>query len=182
MLRYIFAGAALGALILAGCGGGYSGGGTSYTPTNAPSTTPTSNPTSASTPASTPQQATVAGSTAFVSSSNSFTLYVFAADTNGVSNCTTASGCTGVWPPYTAPAGTTAPSGTSFTLITRTDGSLQWAYNGAPLYTYVGDSASGQSNGNGITEFGAIWSVARPSGATASPAPTSTAYSVIRHQ
>ena len=167
MLRYIIASAALGALILAGCGGGYSGGSSSgYTP---PSSTPT--PAPISTPASTPQEMTVGGSMAFVDSSNQHTLYVFGADTSGVSNCTVASGCTGIWPPYTAPAGTSA-TGTGFTLITRSDGSLQWAANGSPLYTYSGDSASAQTNGQGITSFGGTWSVGRPATSpTASPGP-----------
>jgi predicted lipoprotein with Yx(FWY)xxD motif len=159
-------------LALAACGGG--GGGSPSVPAPSRTSAPTAAPTSSSTaPASMPQTATVAGSAAFISSSNQHTLYVFGADTSGVSNCTAASGCTGVWPPYTAPAGTVAPSGTGFSIITRSDGSLQWAYNGAPLYEYVGDSAAGQNNGNGLTEFGGLWSTGRPAASVTTPAPTS---------
>lgn len=143
-------------------GGGSSGGGGSYSP-------PGSGPTSPSQPASMPQTATVGSGQAFVSASNQHTLYTFGADKAGVSNCTTASGCTGIWPPYTAPGGTTAPSGTNFGLITRSDGTLQWTYLGFPLYTYSGDSGPDQGNGQGINSFGGIWGVARPQGSTAPP-------------
>jgi len=156
MVRFSLVSAVCAALLLAGCGGGSSGGGGGVTPG-----TGGGGGTNPSAPPSTPQQASVSGSMAFVGQ-NGHTLYVFSADKSGVSNCSSTNGCTGVWPPYTAPAGTTA-GGTSFTLITRSDGSLQWAYNGAPLYDYSGDSASAQSNGNGITSFGGTWSVGRPS-------------------
>ena len=151
---------------LAACGGGGGGGGVSPSVTTPPAS---SNPQPSNNPASTPQQAQVAGSMAFVTS-NGMTLYVFGADTANTSNCTSGSGCTGVWPPYTAPAGTVAPAG--FGLITRSDGSLQWTINGSPVYTYVGDSAAGSDKGNGLTEFGGLWTTARPTGA--SPGPTNS--------
>jgi hypothetical protein len=66
---------------------------------------------------------------------------------------------------------------TGFSILTRTDGSLQWAYNGMPLYNYAGDSAKGQGNGEGINSFGGVWHVSRPNG-TASPAPTTAPSSI----
>lgn len=162
--------AAVSVLTFAACGGGGgSTGGGGLPPSTAPTTAPTAAPT---TPASMPQTATVGSGPAFVSSSNQHSLYTFAADSAGVSNCSAASGCTGIWPPYTAPAGTTAPSGSGFGIITRSDGSLQWTYQNFPLYMYSGDSAAGQSNGQGITSFGGVWGVARP--ASSSPGPTSS--------
>ena len=160
---------ALVALGVAACGGGGGGGGTSYT---APTAAPTNN-----TPASQPATGQVtAGSstfTSFVSSSNQHTLYTFGADSANTSNCTTASGCTGIWPPYTAPAGTSASSlGAGFGLITRSDGSLQYTYQNYPMYVYSGDSASGTANGQGITSYGGTWDAAQPAGA--SPGPTSS--------
>ena len=125
-----------------------------------------------------PQLATVGSAQAYVSSSNQHTLYTFAADKADTSNCMDATGCTGLWPPYTAPAGTVAPSGSGFGVITRSDdGKLQWTYQHIPLYNYAGDSAAGQDNGQGINSFGGIWGTARP--ATASPGPTSSPSSCV---
>jgi predicted lipoprotein with Yx(FWY)xxD motif len=169
MQRAPFLAASAIALTLTACGGG--GGGSS-----GPGPMPTTAPTAQSTPASTPQEATVAGSTAFVGS-NGHTLYVFSADTANVSNCNASNQCSTFWPPYAAPAGTVAPSGTNFGIITRSDGTLQWTYNTAPLYEYSGDTAAGQDNGQGLNEYGGIWTTERPSSsATASPAPSSSPY------
>lgn len=172
MKRSVFAAcAALSLLTFAACGGG----GTSSSPGGggvAPTTAPTSAP-----PASMPQTATVGSGPAFVSSSNQHALYTFGADAAGVSNCTASSGCTGIWPPYTAPPGTTAPSGTGFGIITRSDGTLQWTYQNFPLYNYSGDTAADQGNGQGINSFGGIWGVARP--AASSPGPTSSPSSCV---
>jgi predicted lipoprotein with Yx(FWY)xxD motif len=45
----------------------------------------------------------------------------------------------------------------SFATLTRSNGSAQVTYNGHPLYTYVGDSAPGQANGNHIRLNGGWW-------------------------
>jgi predicted lipoprotein with Yx(FWY)xxD motif len=45
------------------------------------------------------------------------------------------------------------------TTLTRADGTKQLEYNGHPLYTFKGDSAAGQANGEGSTAFGAYWYV-----------------------
>lgn len=160
---------AIAALALTACGGGgagssYGGGGGGGT-TTPPVTAPASQPALGT--------ATISGQSkqTYTSSSNGHTLYTFGADTSGVSNCTSASGCTAAWPPYTAPAGTSASTlGAGFSLITRSDGSLQYAYQGWALYTYAGDSASGQANGQGLTQFGGTWAAAQPaSGGTTNP-------------
>ncbi len=109
--------------------------------------------------------------TAVWTGQNGHTLYLFSADTANTSNCTSSNGCTGVWPPYSAPAGTTAPSGSGFGIITRGDGTLQWTLGTQPLYEYSGDSASGTINGNGITSFGGTWSDAVDSAPASTPTP-----------
>jgi hypothetical protein len=48
--------------------------------------------------------------------------------------------------------------------ITRSDGSKQVTYSGHPLYSFSGDSGSGQVNGEGIASFGGTWYVLATSG------------------
>jgi len=100
------------------------------------------------------------------------TLYVFTVDTPDHSNCS--GGCATAWPPAMA-SSATLPPGTAGTLslITRDDGSQQLDYNGAPLYTYSGDKAPGDTNGQGV---GGNWFVAKVGGAAAAaPAPAPAA-------
>lgn len=87
------------------------------------------------------------------------TLYTFKPDRPGVSTCN--GGCADAWPPLygaTAPAGPAGAPG-KVTIITRSDGSTQVAYDGAPLYTYAGDGKAGDANGQGS---GGAWFVAAP--------------------
>ena len=42
-------------------------------------------------------------------------------------------------------------------MLTRLDGSVQAAYDGHPLYTYVGDTAPGQASGNNVNLNGGLW-------------------------
>jgi hypothetical protein len=46
----------------------------------------------------------------------------------------------------------------------RSDGSMQVTYNGHPLYYYEGDTAAGQTTGQGSNGFGAKWWLVTPSG------------------
>ncbi len=91
-----------------------------------------------------------------------YTLYWFAPDTSGKSTCYGT--CATYWPPVTgtpvAGAGVTGKVGT----IKRTGGATQVTYEGHPLYTYIGDSAPGQSTGNDINLNGGLWFETRASG------------------
>ena len=149
-------------LALAGCGGGSSSTSPRVpNPPNAPGTQPATSvlPTT-----------TLNGAPGFTTT-NAFTVYTFDADTQAdVSACATISGCTAIWPPVTPPSGTMASPWSSFT---RPDGKTQLSYGGKPLYTYAGDSAPGQTNGDNLLQFGALWHIARPqSGSTSEPTPT----------
>ncbi len=83
-----------------------------------------------------------------------FTLYNFAPDPPGKSVCN--GGCAAYWPPVGGPVSAPGISGT-FSVITRSDGSKQEAWNGHPLYTYIGDSKPGQASGNNVNLNGGVW-------------------------
>jgi Secreted repeat of unknown function len=46
----------------------------------------------------------------------------------------------------------------------RADGKPQVTYNGHPLYLYEGDQKPGDTNGQGLTAFGAAWYALSPAG------------------
>jgi predicted lipoprotein with Yx(FWY)xxD motif len=98
--------------------------------------------------------ATIGGATVLTNATGK-TLYWFAPDTPSKSVCN--GSCAGYWPPVAGPV--TAGPGVHGTLgtIKRADGSVQETYNGHPLYTYVGDSAPGQANGNNLNLNGGLW-------------------------
>jgi len=83
--------------------------------------------------------------------SQGMTLYRYTPDTAGKSTCY--GGCAQVWPPLLVPGATspTAGDGVEGMLgtTTRTDGTRQVTFNGWPLYTFTGDSAPGEVNGQG---------------------------------
>jgi predicted lipoprotein with Yx(FWY)xxD motif len=81
-----------------------------------------------------------------VSTSSGMTLYTYDKDPVGQSACYRE--CAQNWPPYLA-NGTYKPFG-KMTIVPRTDGTLQWAYDGHPLYTFVQDKAPGEIKGNGF--------------------------------
>jgi predicted lipoprotein with Yx(FWY)xxD motif len=83
------------------------------------------------------------------------TLYWFAPDTATKSACSGT--CTSYWPPVKGPA-TAGPGVTGkLATITRSGGSVQATYDGHPLYTYVGDGAPGQANGDELNLNGGLW-------------------------
>jgi predicted lipoprotein with Yx(FWY)xxD motif len=84
------------------------------------------------------------------------TLYTFAKDAPGKSACS--GNCAKNWPPLAAPADA-KPMG-DWTIVTRDDGSTQWAYKGQPLYGWVKDSKPGETTGDGVG--GGSWRVAVP--------------------
>jgi predicted lipoprotein with Yx(FWY)xxD motif len=80
------------------------------------------------------------------------TLYTFDKDETGKSNCY--DDCAVNWPPLTAAEGST-PEG-EWTVIERTDGTSQWAYEGKPVYLWIKDMKPGDTTGDGV---GGVWHV-----------------------
>jgi predicted lipoprotein with Yx(FWY)xxD motif len=91
------------------------------------------------------------------------TLYYFVPERGGRIVCT--GQCTGFWPPLLtasmAPTASTALPG-QLGVIGRSGGD-QVTYNRWPLYTFAGDKAPDQTNGQGVLGFGGRWYVAAPS-------------------
>lgn len=84
------------------------------------------------------------------------TLYVFDRDSAGKSACNGT--CAGNWPPLTA--GASAMAMGDYSIITRDDGSKQWAYKGRPLYTWKKDQKPGDITGDGF--LNGVWHIAQP--------------------
>ena len=94
-------------------------------------------------------------------------LYVFMADTQDGGTSACADDCAVEWPPLASEGAPVAGEGVNATLlstITRDDGTLQVTYNGWPLYLFEEDTAPGDTNGQGIDEFGGLWFLVSPTG------------------
>jgi predicted lipoprotein with Yx(FWY)xxD motif len=98
--------------------------------------------------------------TFLVSAANQMTLYTFAKDTPGVSNCS--GQCLVRWPALTVPAGTAISGGPGIkgelSTITRAEGGTQVTYKGLPLYFWYKDVAVGDVLGAAIPN----WQLVKP--------------------
>ena len=82
------------------------------------------------------------------------TLYLFAKDEVGKCNCVEA--CLAKWSAFAAKADA-QPAG-DLTLVTRNDGSKQWAYKSKPLYFWAKDQKPGDKTGDGLN---GVWHLAQ---------------------
>jgi predicted lipoprotein with Yx(FWY)xxD motif len=93
-----------------------------------------------------------------LANSRGFTVYYYTVDKRGSGKSSCYGGCATIWPPVLGPvrfpAGVKLPGAVGY--IKRTGGARQLTINGWPVYTYVGDKAPGQSNGQGV---GGVWFV-----------------------
>ena len=85
---------------------------------------------------------------------NKMTLYTFDKDSGAESACY--DDCAVNWPPYLVKDGES--KGDEWAKVARKDGSMQWAYEGHPLYYYIEDKAAGDMKGEGK---GGVWHVAK---------------------
>ncbi|HEX3318216.1 MAG TPA: hypothetical protein VHR88_09365 [Solirubrobacteraceae bacterium] len=143
--RFLLAGApVIAALVIAGCGGGSSGGSTADTTVGLKK---------------------LDAGTALVDGRGR-TLYLFEADKGDSSTCNGA--CATLWPPDTVAAKPKAGPGIDAAKLgttKRSDGTLEVTYNGHPLYRYAPDTKPGEATGQGLNQFGAKWYVVGAGGA-----------------
>lgn len=102
-----------------------------------------------------PAKVTEVGGTKVYADEKGMTLYTFDKDTAGTTNCYDQ--CAVNWPPFAAAADAAAEG--EWSVVERKDGSKMWAYEGKPLYTFIGDKNPGDVTGDGRM---GVWHVARP--------------------
>ena len=85
------------------------------------------------------------------------TLYTFDRDVAGSGKSACNGPCATNWPPFAASADA-AGSG-DWSVITRDDGTKQWAYKGKPLYAFAKDQKPGDRTGDGFLNN--AWHVAK---------------------
>jgi predicted lipoprotein with Yx(FWY)xxD motif len=150
-------------MVIAACGGSSTGGSGPYGSggSNSPATP---SPTSGSTSSSVVIQAatvTLKGQSEMVlTNAQGLTLYYFTPDSATQSACT--GSCAQAWPPllFSGTGGPTSSTSLSGKLSAQMDANgNQVEYNGHLLYTYSGDTAPGQTNGEGLL---GKWFVATP--------------------
>jgi len=85
------------------------------------------------------------------------TVYTFDKDTAGDGKSTCYQDCAALWPAVKADKADAAASAKGdYSLITRTDGTQQWAYKGKPLYLFSKDKKAGDRLGDNVKD---IWHV-----------------------
>jgi predicted lipoprotein with Yx(FWY)xxD motif len=118
----------------------------------------------------------------YLATNSGYALYVFSADKAYSNTSACYSVCATIWLPFYSSNMTVGPglNAASFSVLTRTangsiqttastSGGKQITYNGKPLYRFSGDFAAGQVNGQGINNFGGIWTVATISSSVSNP-------------
>jgi predicted lipoprotein with Yx(FWY)xxD motif len=154
------------ALVLAACGGSgsSSSSGSSSTPGYGTAKPSTSNSANSSAAASVLSTKTSSLGT-FLVDGNGRALYLWDADHGSKSTCSGA--CAQAWPPLTTTTTPKAGGAVKASLLgttKRADGSREVTYAGHPLYYFAGDTAPGQTTGQGSNGFGAPWWVVTPAG------------------
>jgi predicted lipoprotein with Yx(FWY)xxD motif len=165
------AGATLSLMVLAaaGCGGDDNGGGT---------TAASQSPTTPSGQAGTISAQNVSNLGTILVDSNGRTIYLFEKDSGTKSSCF--GGCASSWPPVRAKGKPAVGGGLDDSLVgttPRSDGAAQITYNGHPLYLFAGDQSAGQTNGQGLTEFGGSWFALNSAGEAVATKPSTTSTS-----
>ena len=99
----------------------------------------------------------VTSSNGVLAGSNGMTLYTFDKDAAGSGKSVCNGPCATNWPPLAAAADAQAEG--DYSIVTRDDGSRQWAHKGKPLYFWIKDQKPGDKTGDGVNK---LWRVATP--------------------
>ena len=162
--KFMLAAGLLAAALVAACGSTPLYGSPASSPTNAPVA---AYPSPSATAAGTTIKKATSGLGDILVDANGRTLYLFRADSAGVSNCNSGP-CVQYWPPVLTQGQPQAGPGVSAALLgtsKRKDGSVEVTYAGHPLYYFLADTRPGQLAGQGVDSFGARWYVVSPTGA-----------------
>lgn len=167
-IRFLAAGPSLFliALVAAGCGGDDNGDNT---------TAAGESPKAASGQAATIAAQSEGNLGTILVDSNGRTIYLFEKDSGTKSSCF--GGCASAWPPVRASGKPTVGNGLNASLVAttpRSDGQAQVTYNGHPLYLFAGDQSAGETNGQGLTEFGGSWFALSTEGNPVTTQPSTT--------
>jgi predicted lipoprotein with Yx(FWY)xxD motif len=101
----------------------------------------------------------------FLVDGHGHTLYLFQKDKTKRSTCSGA--CATDWPPLLTTGKAKASGSARKALLgttKRSDGTTQVTYKGHPLYTFGGDQKAGDTNGQGVSAYGAKWYAVTASG------------------
>jgi len=97
-----------------------------------------------------------AGSNGILVDHAGMTLYTFDKDVANSGKSACAGPCAANWPPLTDDKSDKASG--DFSIITREDGTRQWAHKGQPLYLYKSDQKPGDKTGDNFRD---IWHAAK---------------------
>lgn len=157
---------AVGALVLAGCGGDDDDSSVART---APSVPTSTGPTTAPPPSPPPQPGTVVttGASEFgemLFDATGQAIYLFEPETTNEPECYDA--CAVAWPPVLtdgAPQAAGLVRGDLLGTVARADGTTQVTYNGHPLYFYVNEGKY-EVECHNVDSYGGLWFVVTPEG------------------
>jgi predicted lipoprotein with Yx(FWY)xxD motif len=155
---FLLGATAAGALTLAACGnGGLYGGGSAQSSSSSAASAPAGAASATALTASNSSLGTI------VIDAKGRTVYAFDSDTAGSATSACTGGCAGLWPAVTTTSSSPTVTGLTGAIGTAPapGGGQQITLDGHRLYTYAGDSGSGQVNGQGFMN---IWWVVSPAG------------------
>jgi len=103
------------------------------------------------------------------------TLYQLSAEGGKKFICTD-SKCLSVWHPLVVKSGVKPTGASRLATVKRPDGRIQVTFRGRPLYTFSGDMARGDANGEGFKDVGTWHAASLSASSSKAPAPSPSPY------